>query len=459
MKYLYLIRHAKSSWADDSLRDRQRPLNSRGRKQLGPMSKAVRAAGVLDGPIFCSNATRAQQTLDGLIPGDLRRNTYVEPALYTFNHKVLIDWLRERQEEESITLIGHNPALEELAGYLLKQAPESFPTCGFMQIALPVKHWHKLVRNKGRLEQFLTPKDVSYEQFNRKRLKLPGNEDTPLTRHIPETLQHQYQRMRDLETGVIRGFDDEFLHQYRIAIRRSRAIAESVSEMSGDSDLRKATKALKAHARATSQLRDLHVFLADLKRWQLKADTQSALVSSGARGHFANLADLEHRALAERMAGKRYRKDMDSWHQLITSRHFGKITRKLTTGDIRKALNKRITQYNTLTQQLSQQAPDDDYHSLRKLLKRIRYLAELDKPAFREMLRQLKHRQQRFGDFQDLHVQIDMLTTFRNGIATEPDMLEPVAGLNELTASLAAEKTSVRDGILTLGGIDGHPVL
>lgn len=459
MKYLYLIRHAKSSWADDTLPDHQRPLNSRGLKQLGPMSKAVRAAGVLNGPVFCSNATRAQQTLEGLIPGELRGNTYVEPALYTFNYKVLINWLRERQDEESITLIGHNPALEALAGYLLKQAPESFPTCGFMQIALPIKHWHKLARNKGRLELFLTPKDVSYEQFNRKRPKLPGNEDPPLTRHIPETLQHQYQRMRDLETGVIRGFDDEFLHQYRIAIRRSRAIAESVSETGGHSNLRKTTKALKGHARATSQLRDLHVFLADLERWQLQEDTQSALVSSGARSHFANLADLEHRALAKRMASKKYRKDMDSWHQLITSRHFEKITRKLTTGDIRKALNNRIKQYNTLTWQLSQHAPDDDYHRLRKLLKRIRYLAELDKPAFREMLRELKRRQQRFGDFQDLHVQIAMLTWFRNGIATEPDMLEPVAGLNDLIAGLAAEKTSVRDEILTLGGIDGHLVL
>ena len=144
------------------------------------------------------------------------------------------------------------------------------------------------------------------------------------------------------------------------------------------------------------------------------------------------------------MAGKKYRKDMDSWHQLITSHYFEKKTRKLTTADIRKALNRRITQYNALTQQLSQQAPDDDYHSLRKLLKRIRYLAELDKPAFREMLRQLKHRQQRFGDFQDLHVQIDMLTSFRNGIATEPEALRAVgweqtaAGLRKLRDELRA---------------------
>ncbi len=453
MKYLYLIRHAKSSWADDSLPDHKRPLNSRGQKQLGPMSNAVRATGILDGPIFCSKATRAQQTLDGLIPEDLRQNTHVAPWLYTFNYKVLLERLRKAGDEESITLIGHNPALEELAGYLLKQAPDSFPTCAFMRIALPIKHWNKLARGKGQLDQFLTPKDVSYEQFNRKRKKTPGNEDTPLTRHIPEALQHQFQRMRDLEPGVIQGYDDEFLHQYRIAIRRSRAIAESVSEINGDGELRKALKTLKNHARATSQLRDLHVFLTDLKQWQFEEDTQAALISSGARSYFTNQANLEHQALAKRLSGKKYRKDMDEWHQLITSRHFEKITRKLPAGDIRKALNKRIKQYNTLARQLNRQSPDDDYHRLRKLQKRIRYLAELDKPEFREMLRQLKHRQQRFGDFQDLHVQIEMLTTFRNSIAPEPDMLEPVAGLNNLIAGLASEKASVRDDILALGGI------
>ena len=69
------------------------------------------------------------------------------------------------------------------------------------------------------------------------------------------------------------------------------------------------------------------------------------------------------------------------------------------------------------------------------------------------MLRQLKHRQQRFGDFQDLHVQIDMLSDFRDSTATEPDMLAPVAGLNTLIANLAEEKNRRRDDILTLGGI------
>ncbi|KPQ00227.1 CHAD domain-containing protein [Marinobacter sp. HL-58] len=458
MKHLYLIRHAKSSWSDDSLRDHERPLNNRGLNQLGPMGKAVRAEGALKGAVYCSNATRAIQTLEGLMPQDSRENVHIAPVIYTFNHEVLLDWLRGR-EEDSITLIGHNPALEDLAGFLLKHPPENIPTCGFMHISLPIKRWDRLAKNTGRLEQFLTPKDISYKQFNRKRKKIMTAADSPLARHIPEALQHQYQRMRDLEAGVIRGYDDEFLHQYRIAIRRSRAITESVNEISADAEVRKAVKTLKRHARATSHLRDLHVFLGDLEHWLQQPEYGKALASSGAHSYFENLANREHLKLVRRLTSRKYHKDMDHWSNLITSRHFKKITRKLATGDIRNALNKRIERYNSLLRQLNHESPDEAVHTLRKLLKRIRYLAELDKPAFGDMLKELKRYQQRFGDFQDLHVQIDMLQAFRDSISTEPGMLESVAGLNNLIASLGAEKTSVRDEILTFGDLDGHSVL
>ena len=175
---------------------------------------------------------------------------------------------------------------------------------------------------------------------------------------------------------------------------------------------------------------------------------------SGALSHFANLADVEHQKLVKRLKGGRYHKDMDEWHRQLTSRHLKKVTRKLATRDIWKALEKRTEKHNVLVGQMNEQSPDDRFHDLRKLLKRIRYLAELDKPAFHDRLGRLKQRQQRFGDFQDLHVQIDLLLAFRDGIATEPDMLAPVAGLNTLIAELTEEKKRVRDEILTLGAID-----
>ncbi len=53
------------------------------------MRKAIRPAGALDGPVFCSHAVRARQTLQGLIRGGPRPAIHIERMLYTFHAKAL----------------------------------------------------------------------------------------------------------------------------------------------------------------------------------------------------------------------------------------------------------------------------------------------------------------------------------------------------------------------------------
>jgi len=160
MKKLYLIRHAKSSWAEPGLRDHDRPLAARGRRQLDVMRPVIEAGGAFDGPIFCSTAKRARQTLKGLLSSSVRPDIEFDPALYTFDYRDLLDWLAP-QQEPVITLVGHNPAFEDLAGHLLAEAPGHVPTCGFLHIELAVDDWQSLDDQPGRLLQFATPKKVA----------------------------------------------------------------------------------------------------------------------------------------------------------------------------------------------------------------------------------------------------------------------------------------------------------
>lgn len=160
MKELYLIRHAKSSWDEPGLGDHDRPLAARGRHQLESMGAVIGAAGALDGPIFCSTATRARQTLNGLLSASGRPSIEFAPALYTFDYRDLLDWLGPRQEAR-ITLVGHNPAFEDLADYLLPDAPGHIPTCGFLHIRLAIDQWRALDGKPGRLLLFTTPKKVA----------------------------------------------------------------------------------------------------------------------------------------------------------------------------------------------------------------------------------------------------------------------------------------------------------
>ena len=63
MKKIHLIRHAKSSWANEGLADTDRPLNEVGVANCALMAEHLDAAGCCFDHVFCSAATRAQATI------------------------------------------------------------------------------------------------------------------------------------------------------------------------------------------------------------------------------------------------------------------------------------------------------------------------------------------------------------------------------------------------------------
>ena len=116
MHQLLLLRHAKSSWDDPKLADRDRPLNKRGRRAAGAMRQAMLDLGLAPDVVLVSPARRTQETLAALEPWD--DTPLIEPveALYLANAPQLLAVLRDVNETvRSVLLIGHNPGMHELA--------------------------------------------------------------------------------------------------------------------------------------------------------------------------------------------------------------------------------------------------------------------------------------------------------------------------------------------------------
>ncbi|HLY88100.1 MAG TPA: histidine phosphatase family protein, partial [Acetobacteraceae bacterium] len=111
-----LLRHAKSSWDDPKLSDRDRPLNKRGRRAAATMRQAMQDLGLSPDLILVSTARRTQETLAALEPWD--ETPLIEPleSLYLASAPQLLDVLRGTNETvRSVMLIGHNPGMHELA--------------------------------------------------------------------------------------------------------------------------------------------------------------------------------------------------------------------------------------------------------------------------------------------------------------------------------------------------------
>lgn len=454
MKHLFLIRHAKSSWDDPALEDRDRPLSKRGRRQVAAMAAPLARLGALDGQVYASNAARARETLEGLLDQspvpDLVRRVHFRTALYTFSHKDLRKWLRGCDpDQDQVTLIGHNPALLDLAGYLAKTAPEALPTGAMVHIALPITDWRQLGKHQGEIRHQLIPAHASYKLFRKKLPRAPEPGNQPLAKRIPRLLQHQYQRIRALEPGMVADQDPEFLHQYRVTLRRSRALAEAVHDITGKKAVRKAVRPLKRQARNTGELRDLDVFLGTLERWQ-QPESGNTLRHSGVFGYFAGWRQKARQQVVARLREPRYHKDMARWHDFIGSGKFRNILARIDGDSVRDTLRRRIRHHDGLLEQLTADSPDEDVHRLRKTLKRIRYLAELDAQHFRDMLQHLKQRQKLLGRFQDLHVQIGLLETFARSSQGAAMTEKARTDLEQTLAQLARDKAETRDGILRL---------
>ena len=168
MKRVYLLRHAKSSWKDPTLRDRDRPLAGRGRRAGKAIARYLREEGIHPDLVLCSPALRARETLEGVEPGLGRGAVRVEPQLYGTGVDELLEVLQGLPDRiESVMLIGHNPTLQELAVALAGRSQEStqlevkLPTGALATLAFPVSRWREVAPETGRLEGFVRPRDLT----------------------------------------------------------------------------------------------------------------------------------------------------------------------------------------------------------------------------------------------------------------------------------------------------------
>lgn len=161
MKRLLLLRHAKSDWDDSSLRDRDRPLASRGERDAPRIGKALRKRGALPDLIISSPASRARATIEAVRQAaKLANEIEFDEAVYGASSAELMKLIRRLPDKSECTLlVGHNPGFEDLLGRLTG-SHERMPTAALACIELDLDHWDDVENKKGRLVWLLTPKHL-----------------------------------------------------------------------------------------------------------------------------------------------------------------------------------------------------------------------------------------------------------------------------------------------------------
>jgi phosphohistidine phosphatase len=161
MKTLTLVRHAKSSWKNNELGDRERPLNARGKHDAPMMGQRIVAVGIRPSLIISSPAVRAWSTAKIIAReiGYPREFLQREKAVYLASLDSLLDVMVAQDAEfNNVLLVGHNPGLTQFANYLSPGITDNLPTAGVVAVEFDQEDWNLYTKPETRLIAYDYPK-------------------------------------------------------------------------------------------------------------------------------------------------------------------------------------------------------------------------------------------------------------------------------------------------------------
>lgn len=174
MKYLTVIRHAKSSWAQAGLADHDRPLNERGLRAAPAVASFLHrtyfggggSPALIPPPdrLVTSTAARAFGTAKILqdVAHMASDSLLLDSRLYLAEAPEILEVVRQFDETwKHAVLFGHNPGLHDFAERILARAHvPKMPTCTAVLLALPHAYWGLADWGEAQLIGYVTPKSL-----------------------------------------------------------------------------------------------------------------------------------------------------------------------------------------------------------------------------------------------------------------------------------------------------------
>jgi phosphohistidine phosphatase len=174
MKTLFVLRHAKASEESPSGSDFDRPLTSSGKRAAAAIGRALGASEPRTDAILASPAQRVIETVAGVAQAaGLNAAPGWDRRLYNASVQDLIAAIGETDDEvATLLLVGHNPGLKELIGYLATDDPAGlraevrgrFATATLAELRLTIDRWREIEPGCGRIEHLVRPGDPAPAQ-------------------------------------------------------------------------------------------------------------------------------------------------------------------------------------------------------------------------------------------------------------------------------------------------------
>ncbi|MCB1784885.1 MAG: CHAD domain-containing protein [Gammaproteobacteria bacterium] len=250
--------------------------------------------------------------------------------------------------------------------------------------------------------------------------------------------------------GTRADLDSEFLHDLRVATRRTRSAIAQVKRVLPDEVVADFRQRFAWLGQITGPTRDLDVFLLELPHYRASLPAPMGGHLDALEEHLRAAHKQEQNKLARQLGSAEMKALLADWRHVLEAESPPGETAWFADLPIERVAAQRIWRmYRKVRKDgrlALQGGPPEVLHALRKDCKKLRYLIEFFRRAFpeddlKDVVRNLKRLLDNLGTFQDRQVQAEKLAAFAEGFdRDDPRCMSTVLAIGGLVADLLRDQ-------------------
>jgi CHAD domain-containing protein len=260
--------------------------------------------------------------------------------------------------------------------------------------------------------------------------------------------------MKNNENGIIEDIDSEFLHDFRVSVRRTRSLLGQIRNVLPKRRITRFKRDFAWLGEVSGPARDMDVYLLSFNEYKNKLPADVREDITPLYEFLQRHRHKEHDQLVKVLDSVRYRKLKQDWEKFLKTPapKYSKLQNaslpivNVASEHVWRAYRRAYKEGNIIVAD----SPATLLHELRKTCKKLRYLNEFFQNLYPEnkmqkLIGNLKDLQDNLGEFQDLQVQQDSLRQFISDMENETGIVpETRKAIEMLVTRLAGRNQKVR---------------
>jgi len=365
------------------------------------------------------------------------------------DHKIILKLSIERnhilkKSTNAGALVNRNIVLQPIRGY--QKQFDAVDTFLRDEIHLPIEA-------QDTYQQALSKLNIQPGGYSSK-LDIPLEPTMRADLATKKILLHLLRTMQTNENGVMDNVDTEFLHDFRVACRRTRSAIGQIKAVFPNKIVDRFKHEFAWLQNVTGPTRDLDVYLLNFNDYKNSVPEHLQNALQPLHDYLQEQQRTEQKKLVSALETKHYERLINKWQQFLQVPAPNRASLENAARPVSEVAGERIWKmYKRVIHEgeaITDQSPPEELHELRKSCKKLRYLMEFFSNLYpaqelSQLIKALKQLQGNLGDYNDLHVQIDSLKRYsKQMMEHNPPPAETFLAMGSLVESLDQKQRSLR---------------